>query len=62
MWEVCQNEGNITINSGMINISAENTRTYPFIFSKSNPIPLTEDFSIKFKIKYNKATTKGGLV
>ncbi|MBM3205391.1 alpha/beta fold hydrolase, partial [Candidatus Shapirobacteria bacterium] len=63
VWEVYQNEGAIAIVSGAINISAGNTRIYPFIFSKSSPIPTSGDFSVKFRIKYNSATTKGaGLV
>jgi pimeloyl-ACP methyl ester carboxylesterase len=59
IWEVYQNEGIINVNSGIINISADNTRSYPFIFSKNNPIPTSENFSVKFRIKYNRATTKG---
>jgi len=59
VWEVYQNEGIINVSSGIINISADNTSSYPFIFSKNNPIPTSENFSVKFRIKYNRATTKG---
>jgi pimeloyl-ACP methyl ester carboxylesterase len=59
LWEVKQNAGNVTLDSGFINLSAGNTTTFPFIFSKSNFFPESEDFSIKLGIKYSNATSKG---
>jgi len=59
LWEVKQNTGSITSGSGFINLSAGNTTTFPFIFSKSNFFPELEDFNIKLGIKYNNVTSKG---
>lgn len=59
IWQVYQNGGRINISDGAINISAENTSTFPFIYSKNNPIPTSGNFSLKFRMKYNRITTKG---
>jgi len=62
-WETYPNAGEINIDSGIVGLSAESTTTFPFIYSKVNLIPLLGDFSVKFKMKYNKITRKGtGLV
>ncbi len=63
VWESYLNEGKINIDSGVASLSAENTTTFPFIHSKVNLIPSLEDFSVKFRMKYNEVSGKGtGLV
>lgn len=59
LWQIYQNSGEIDISSGKLRLSAGHTTSFPFIHSKVNPIPPSGDFTIKFRIKFNEATTKG---
>ena len=62
-WKTYLNAGEVNIDSGVIKLSAGDTTTFPFIYSQVNLIPSSGDFSIKFKMKYNRVTGKGtGLV
>lgn len=53
IWQIYENEGTVTIDSGVIRLSADYTHTFPYIHTKENPIPIIGDFSVKFRIKYN---------
>ena len=58
-WGAYLNAGETNIDSGIIKLSAEDTTTFPFVYSKTNLIPSSGDFSVKFKMKYNRVTGKG---
>jgi pimeloyl-ACP methyl ester carboxylesterase len=59
VWDYYEKAGSIHFESGLINLSSENTITFPFVAYKNNPFPIDGDFRIKIKIQYTRVTTKG---
>jgi len=54
-WYVATGEGKLITNNGL-ELSSENSRTFPYLYSKENLIPVTGNYFIEFTYNYPEVT------
>ncbi len=51
--------GTITVNNSLVSLVNGNSTVFPYVVSTSSPFPVTGDFSLEFKMKYDSVSVNG---